>query len=104
MQLVGAGAAQLPAPSHAGAPTRCPPEQVALPHATLDVGKLHVGAVPSHVPLHADADPAHEPCPDAGAPVTSLHVPALPGIAHDWQTPVHVVAQQTPSATIPEAH
>jgi hypothetical protein len=35
---------------------------------------------------------------------TLVQAPVVPGSAHDWQTPVHAVAQQTPCAQTPIAH
>lgn len=35
---------------------------------------------------------------------TLVQAPAVPGRAHDWQTPVHAVAQHTPCAQTPIAH
>ena len=33
-----------------------------------------------------------------------VQVPALAVIAHDWQVPLHELAQQTPCAQMPELH
>jgi hypothetical protein len=35
---------------------------------------------------------------------TTLHVPSLPGSAHDWQVPVQAVAQQKDWLQLPDTH
>jgi hypothetical protein len=68
------------------------------------VGKVQPVAVPLQDPLHG-AVPVQAGCPVRGAPLMTLHVPAVcVDTLQNWHDPVHAMLQQTPSAQNPLLH
>jgi hypothetical protein len=107
-EMVG-GDLQLPAPSHFASPLST------LAVASQEAGRQMVSAprsrqapapsqVPSwpHEPAVATAQPGW-PAGEVPPAGTFMHDPGLPETSQDWHRSVQAVAQQTPSAQIPEA-
>jgi hypothetical protein len=98
---------QTPAPSHVRAGVSVEPVQLPCTHRVPLAYCWHA-PIPLHMPLvpHVVA-PASMHCVagTGGIPAGMLlHVPAEDARAHDWQVPVHAVAQHTPWAQNPDAH
>ena len=84
-----------PVPTHTAETVDTWPEQLCARHVVVPLGYAHEARFdPSQLPAHAEPSELHDACPVVGAPLTGLHVPSFPAIAHDSHCPVHVALQQ----------
>jgi hypothetical protein len=96
---------QVPVPLQLRAFVNVVPEHVAAAHCVPALYRRQA-PLPLHMPsvLQLDAPrSAHWPS-GSWPPGTLPQVPTVPVIAHDWQVPLHAVAQQTPWAQNPDRH
>jgi len=104
-QLRVTAAAQFPVPAHFVSSVAVPAAHEGARHCVETPGYAHAAAfVPSQAPAHDEPSESQAVRWPRGAPVTDLHVPALPVSAHASHWPLQALSQQTPSVQKPLAH
>jgi hypothetical protein len=99
-QAPGAGTEQAPAPLQLPEVVSCPPLHEGVPQLTVETANRHP-PFPSQVPSCPHAVESTVQLPADGPPAaTGLQTP----VAQVMQTPVQVVAQQTPEMQVPWVH